>query len=275
MRDDVEFSLEALLNEGSSPLHLSPAAIRRFEACERLLSPVITAPQLDGRWAPPDGYANRGIIELQLADQPYYRRLSVGRFDDEERAKAAGVALRHVGAYRNANVWPDESQGIRDAVVAVRELVRRVCSSALGSIEAELQLQRGRLTGTGPENTNMAIAHYLPVELGEAELGRIPYGDHIDLSSLSIIWSRSPEPCLWVQGRDRAYRPSPLSPNRAELLVGETLSQQLRGTVPPARHRVHPPAKNGRTAVIGFYQPNLSTSIGGTRTVWDLVTHRV
>ena len=94
----------------------------RLLALPRAEKAMLASPHPYRGWRQwPDDF---GRLELE--------RFNVAQFDDIGDARAAGLADEYLGLYAQANVWPADDPGLREAALAYIEAATRLAGRMLG-----------------------------------------------------------------------------------------------------------------------------------------------
>ena len=226
-------------------------------------------------------------------------RFNVAQFDDIEAARAAGVADEHLGLYAQANMWPADDPGLREA--------------AFGYIEASGQLA-GRMLGLYaraqglPEDTfGLGALPHLRLTVNDyptwtypgapdggsiADEDKLLLLEHADDSAVTVLAQEGDYEGLQIQAPGGAWIPVPVVPGALQVFSGSLLARWTGGRLRPGWHRVVAGGTVTRRSNAVFTYPSLDTVVrllppfaagpaepaeagDGPVLVWDHVRNRV
>ena len=148
---------------------------------------------------------------------------------------AKDAPIRADCALYGPNIWPQETPGAADTILAYRAQLDRVTDLLLGALEAGLELQPGMLRHAFRDPlTNMTLLHYPPQAPDEGGYGIHP---HKDTSALTII---APDPVggLEVQTREGGWITPDCPPGGFVVNIGDMLELWSGGRLKSTPHRV-------------------------------------
>jgi isopenicillin N synthase-like dioxygenase len=202
-------------------------------------------------------------------------RFNVAQFDDIDAARAAGVAVEHLGLFAHANLWPADDPGLRDAAMAYIEASRGLANRMLGLYAAAQGLPAGSFgLGTLP-HLRLTVNDYPTWTYPEtADEDKLLLLEHADDSAVTVLAQQGDYEGLQVQGPGGGWIPVPVIPGALQVFSGQLLARWTGGRLRPGRHRVVAGGTVTRRSMAVFVYPALETVIDGVR-VWDHVKDRV
>ena len=225
-------------------------------------------------------------------------RFNVAQFDDIGHARAAGLAEEYLGLYAQANVWPTDDPGLRDAafgyIKASRRLAGRMLSLyaraqglpgdtfALGNLPHLRLTVNDYPTWSYPEATADSTSEpegrgaAWTEERGTSDEGRrrlkaprrravdgdkLLLLEHADDSAVTVLAQEGDYEGLQIQGPDGGWLGVPVIPGALQVFSGSLLARWTSGRLRPGRHRVVAGGTVTRRSTAVFVYPALEAVV--------------
>ena len=218
-------------------------------------------------------------------------RFNVAQFDDIGHARAAGLDEEYLGLYGQANVWPADDPGLRDAAFGYIEASRRLAGRML-SLYAWAQGLPGDTFALGNlPHLRLTVNDYPTWSYPEAtaDKDKLLLLEHADDSAVTVLAQEGDYEGLQIQGPGGGWLGVPVIPGALQVFSGSLLARWTGGRLRPGRHRVVAGGTVTRRSTAVFVYPALEAvvaplapfpagadaELAGAVRVWDHVKDRV
>jgi flavonol synthase len=190
-------------------------------------------------------------------------RFNVAQFDDIGHARAAGLDDAYLGLYTQANVWPQDDPGLREAAFGYIEASRRLSGRML-RLYARAQGVPGDTFGLGAlPYLRLTVNDYPTWAYPEttADEDKLLLLEHADDSAVTVLAQEGDYAGLQVQAPDGDWTPVPVIPGALQVFSGSLLARWTGGRLRPGRHRVVAGGTVTRRSTAVFVYPALETMV--------------
>src|SRR3984893_11077365 len=149
-------------------------------------------------------------------------RFNVAQFDDIGHARAAGLADDYLGLYADANVWPADDPGLRDAAFGYIEASRRLATRML-RLYAGAQGVPGDTFGLGDlPHLRLTVNDYPTWTYPEAtaDEDKLLLLEHADDSAVTVLAQEGDYEGLQIQTVDGDWIGVPVIPGALQVFSG-------------------------------------------------------